>query len=99
MTKQEARKIATAMNAWRRDLDCIMSMPHTATEFGLAIDLLTQPSTIAENIRNAAINWPQFLGGVECHILYAFASVFELSDFESIEDRTFMLFVAEALES
>lgn len=98
MTKQEARKIATAMNLWRRGESGSLVMPRQ-NEFGIAIDVPTQPSTIADNIRNSAINWPHFAGDVECHILYAFASVFELSDFQAIQDRTFMLFVAEALES
>jgi hypothetical protein len=63
--------------------------------------------TIAETIRDAAINWPVFLGDVECEILYAFDSFIPWSwmsamrreDEESeLQARTFMLFVAEALE-
>lgn len=98
MTKQEAHKIATEMNKWRR-ADTIYSMPFTPAEFGIALDVLTQPSTIAENIRNAAINWPQFLGDVESEIIYAFCKTMDWPKFDSVDGRTFMLFVAEALES
>lgn len=98
MTKQEARKIATAMNNWRRDLSLGPPMP-CAFDFGRALDVLTQPSTIAENIRNAAINWPQFLGPVESHILYSFLGIMEHPDFGSIDGRMFLLLTAEALES
>jgi hypothetical protein len=59
--------------------------------------------TIAETIREAAINWPVFLGDVECGILDAFAGDnwshkpwFE--EETQIQNRTFMLIVAEALE-
>lgn len=99
MTKPEARKIATAMNAWRRDTLGLMSMPHTATEFGLALDALTQPGTMTENIRNAAIHWPQLLSDVESEIAYVFCEAREWPKFDSNEGRTYMLFVAEALES
>jgi hypothetical protein len=99
MTKTEARKIATAMNAWRRDGIGNVPMPCTPEEFGLAIDVLIQPNTIAENIRNAAINWPEFLGCVECHVLMAFAQPMESPYSRDFTHRVYMLFVAEALES
>lgn len=70
-------------------------------------------SAIAQSIRNAAINWPQYLGDVECEILDAFSEKTHLygcglvakkahwrkSIWENqTRHRTFMLFVAEALE-
>lgn len=69
-------------------------------------------SFIAQSIRDAAINWPQFLGGVECAIMAAFAyesegvdCIFGLhmqgtpwAEEDSNQSRTFMLLVAEALE-
>jgi hypothetical protein len=113
MTKTEARQIATSMNAWRRDLSCELLMPATPEEFGIAIDVLTQPSTIAENIRNAAINWPEFLGDVESDIVESFnkrhygngacsilaALQWAMPDSPTADRyRIFMLFVAEAIE-
>jgi hypothetical protein len=65
-------------------------------------------STIAQNIREAAINWPQYLGDVESEIVNAFFAPSEHScqDFDGtnfIETyntfRTFLLLVAEELES
>jgi hypothetical protein len=68
-------------------------------------------SSIVQNIRNAAINWPQFLGDVECGILDAFSEIeagdlhwsspchFSRNGSRHQQARTFMLFVAEALES
>lgn len=64
-------------------------------------------SSIAQSIRNAAINWPQYLGDVECSVVSAFcywsewesAIIYkEASDDELIQARTFMLLAAEALE-
>jgi len=98
MTKHEARAIATAMNAWRRDDTGKLCQPD-AREFGLAIDVLTQPCTIAENIRNAAIDWPQFLGDVESQIIYSFLNDDEIAGWPEIEWRWFLLFIAEELES
>lgn len=99
MTKHEARAIATAMNKWRRD-DTGKLRPPDAREFGLALDVLTQPCTISENIRNAAINWPQFLGHVESQIIDAFTNDKEyLRRLTEIELRWFLLFIAEELES
>jgi hypothetical protein len=62
--------------------------------------------TIAETIREAAINWPQFLGDVECDVLGVFGRgdeywVFFLNHWNQdhqFQARTFMLLVAEALE-
>jgi len=68
--------------------------------------------TIAQEIRNAAINWPQFIGDVECDVAQAFDDV----PYNRIhtyltsapddgcwkgyeyQARIFMLLVAEALE-
>lgn len=65
--------------------------------------------TIAETIRDAAINWPQFLGDVECGILDAFGpnkfcgegsyrDYLWCTKEDQFQARTFMLLVAEALE-
>jgi hypothetical protein len=66
-------------------------------------------SSIAQAIRDAAVNWPpQHLGNVECQIIDAFTSTYEHARWrpnsvmfaESVtKARTFMLLVAEALES
>ncbi len=67
-------------------------------------------SSIAQAIRSAAVNWPQFLGDVESQIMEAFCKhSFEHSEFsddlffgatnKKYDARTFMLLVAEALES
>lgn len=69
---------------------------------------------IAQSIRNAAINWPQFLGDVECEIINSFCGDWTRTGFLNsdiraylsgfygtdgiVRARTFMLFVAEALE-
>lgn len=62
-------------------------------------------SSIAQSIRDAAINWPQFLGDVECGVLDAFCEWSEWEDASVLGNktqkdqcRTFMLLVAEALE-
>ena len=62
-------------------------------------------SSIAQGIRDAAINWPQYLGDVECGVLHAFC---DWAEWESqllygnyddqLQSITFMLLVAEALE-
>lgn len=99
MTRTKARAIATSMNAWRRDHTGRLLMPFSS-EFGLAIDVLTQPCTIAENIRNAAINWPVFLGDVESQIVYTFWACNEnAAGTSEFEWRWFLLFIAEELES
>jgi hypothetical protein len=66
-------------------------------------------SSIAQTIRDAAVNWPpRFLGDVECQIIDAFGGTYENAIWrpnsvlfgESVtRARTFMLLVAEALES
>jgi transcription termination factor NusB len=66
-------------------------------------------SSIAQAIRDAAVNWPpQHLGNVECQIIDAFTSTYEHARWrpnsvmfaESVtKARTFMLLVEEALES
>jgi hypothetical protein len=66
-------------------------------------------SSIAQAIRDAAVNWPpRFLGDVECQIIDAFTGTYEHARWrpnsvmfaESVtQARTFMLLVAEALES
>lgn len=62
------------------------------------------PPSIAQSIRDAAINWPKYIGHVEYSILdYAFNGTGEgFLSMKFREDetsaRTFMLFVAEALE-
>jgi len=55
--------------------------------------------TIAQEIRNAAINWPQFLGDIESEIVYSFygSMLFFPSNID-FDCRVFMLLVAEALE-
>jgi len=71
-------------------------------------------SSIAQSIRDAAINWPQYLGDVECNILHSFCGEWARSGFKNsniqsylsgfygeegkVKARTFMLLVAEALE-
>jgi len=63
-------------------------------------------SSIAQAIRYAAVNWPQFVGNVEGEILDAFIHWHEPNwadelhfDGDKVKARTFMLLVAEALES
>jgi hypothetical protein len=63
-------------------------------------------SSIAQAIRDAAVNWPQYLGDVECGILDAFSDWCQWQDSmlygnaaQKTQVRTFMLFVSEALES
>lgn len=100
MTKQEARAIATAMNKWRRAGIGKLPMP-SVSEFWRALDVLTQPSTIAGNIRNAA-TCLRPLGDVESQLAFAFMKddeTYYSGGTPSIEWRWFLLFVAEALES
>lgn len=66
-------------------------------------------SSIAQAIRDAAVNWPpRFLGDVECQIVDSFASTYEharwrpnsvMFERSITTARTFLLLVAEALES
>lgn len=94
MTKQEAREILNRHNKWRRGGKTCLD-PVTV---GLAIDTLTAPNEIAQSIREAAIK-NDYLSSVASHIVYAFAGPFEATQFDTIQRKTFMLFVAEALES
>lgn len=96
MTRQEAREILKGHNKWRRGGDSELERP---VIIGKAIDTLTAPNEIAQSIREAALFGIGFLDGLGYHMVYAFASVAETSDLQSMQDRTFMLFVAEALES
>lgn len=102
MTKNEARDILTRHNKWRRG--AYMPMQNQQA-IGIAIDAICEPSSIAQSIRNAAINWPQYLGDVECGVLSAFCYWDEWEyalhygeKHDKINVRTFMLLVAEALE-
>jgi hypothetical protein len=49
---------------------------------GLAIDRMIEPNQYAQEMRDAALNWPSFVSDVSCSILYAFCSqaiTFEMS--------------------
>ena len=105
MTKDEARQVIRLAHA-----------PHASagqlSTYTSAAKTLAEPPSIAQAIRDAAINWPQYLGGVECSIMAAFAYEGERDDCifglhmagiawaeeETIQSRTYMLLVAEALE-
>lgn len=98
MTKNEALQMALEMIEFNK---------HERRHVRWAIkEALCEPS-IAQSIRDAAINWPHDLGGVEFEILCAFCKhSFEALGFKDglcFDDgkdqaRTFMLLVAEALE-
>ena len=69
------------------------------------LETTRQQPTIAQTILDAAINWPQYLGDVECQVIDAFCYPYQtpywqsdLRRYETNQARTFMLFVAEALE-
>lgn len=104
MTKNEARAIFQAHADWVNGKSIDTSFFGSANE---AREVLCEPPTIAQTIRDAAVNWPQPLGDVE-HILIEAFQPFEgcscyLSLHSPMEDdriqaRTFMLLVAEALE-
>ena len=94
-TKHEAREILKSHNKWRRGGKTCLD----PVAVGLAIDTLTAPNEIAQSIREAALFGISFLDGTGYHMVYAFVSLTETSCLESMQDRTFMLFVAEALES
>ena len=96
MTRQEAREILKRHNKWRRGETSVFV---AAAQVGKAIDTLTAPNEIAQSIREAALFGISFLDGTGYHMVYAFVSLTETSCLESMQDRTFMLFVAEALES
>ena len=68
-------------------------------------EALCQTPAISQSIRDAAINWPQYLGDVECGVIDAFCYPYQtpywqsdLRRYETSQARTFMLLVAEALE-
>lgn len=110
MNKHEARAILTHHNLWRRgEADHMVS----TAQLGISIDVVCQNSAITQSIRDAAINWPQYLGDVECGIIESFCdshygkaacSLIAALDYPFINEmtairyRTFMLLVAEALE-
>lgn len=110
MTNNEARDILMHHNRWRRGAGIDMQHPQA---IGIAIDTICEPPSIAQSIRDAAINWPQYLGDVECGIVESFydrhygqgacsilAALGHPSCPQYLQNkyRTFMLFVAEALE-
>jgi hypothetical protein len=107
MTNDEAKKLLIAYNEYRRGNTDDFPKPK---DIGIAIETAIQsldkkPNQYAANIRDAAINWPKYLGVVECGMLdFAFnCSVdgfmhWKLRENQTIA-RTFMLLVAEALES
>jgi hypothetical protein len=79
MTRNEAKEILRKHNAWRRGKDVEMYDPKV---LGLAIDRMIEPNQYAQEMRDAALNWPSFVSDVSCSILYAFCSqaiTFEMS--------------------
>lgn len=101
MTKSEAKQILKLHNEWRRGGALNMQSPK---DIGLALSVVCRPNEIAQSIRDAAINWPQYLGDVECEIIHSFTKndwrfwlYAPSSEFEN-QCRTYMLLVAEALE-
>lgn len=109
LTKSEAKEILRRHNNWRRGDDSEMESPAI---LGQAIDALTAPNEIAQEIRYAAMNWPSFINNLECDILDAFATYPHIyghnwrNDLQGwngkiakIQALTFILLVAEALES
>jgi hypothetical protein len=113
MTSEEAKQILIANRKWLND--CAGKRRITMQEFkqvGIAIDVLTQskPRTeLSQAIYDAAVNWPQFLGNVECDVIDVFMCYGQnprkwsnclrgwFGEEGKIQARTFMLFVAEAL--
>lgn len=99
MNKTEAREVLKQHNLWRRDEAGILRDLPSQT-IGEAIDTITQPNEIADSIRKAAIDWPQFADVVERNIIFAFAQPSECGrNYTLNQFRTFLLFIAEALES
>lgn len=113
MTKNEARDlafkarcIASGMTYNGSKSEAVAK--HLLYEWAMHLETAEQPKSIAERIRDAAINWHQFLGDLECSVLDAFCHPREDFDFldnlrygnrkEKNQSRTFMLLVAEALE-
>ena len=93
-TKHEAREILKSHNKWRRGGKTCLD----PVAVGLAIDTLTAPNEIAQSIREAAFTY-NYLSAVASHVVYAFAGPLEPIQLNDIQSGTFMLFVAEALES
>lgn len=105
MTKNEARKVIEIAH-WRTFADHCDGFT-SFSPLDKAYIALREPPSIAQSIRNTAINWPQFLGDVECEIIDSFVGLYERANWrpnsvlftESTNTaRTFMLLVAEALE-
>ena len=82
---------------------------HLLYEWAMLLETREQSPTISQSIRDAAVNWPQFLGDVECCIIESFCidsrEAFYFKDGlrfgtvkEKNQSRTFMLLVVEALE-
>ena len=108
MNYKTAQQILIEHNKWRRgQLD---SQPvQSGWEIGQAIDALTarqEYGGIATELREAAINWPQFLSAQTCTIFWAFMFAGEnkermqFAEIDSEHDaqwRTYLLFVAEAI--
>lgn len=68
----------------------------------------SQRSELAQSVYDSAINWPTYVGDVECLILDAFDDEqaqwannahYYCSLKEELQTRTFLLLVAEALDS
>lgn len=100
MTKNEALQMA---------LEMIEFNTHERRHVRWAIkEALCEQPSIAQSIRDAAVNWPQNIGGVEHGILDSFLDwsvprwwviINKSTDIEEkYQARTFMLLVAEALE-
>lgn len=108
--KNRSKKILRSHNKWRRgDSDLQMESPEI---LGQAIDALTAPNEMAQEIRDAAMHWPSFIGDVECGIIDNFATYQQIyghdwrndlagwnGEIGKTQALTFLLFVAEALES
>jgi hypothetical protein len=112
MTLHEAKEILKEYINWQR-YSYSISAPNSCSKFCEAIDRVLQGTEIAQNIRNAAINWPHFLADVECGIIKAYCEYwtqdfynyyYGLHNTETKEEQfnqslVFMLLVAEELES
>lgn len=109
LSKTAARKVLKAHQEWRRGRDNNMQPPELLSE---AIDALCEPPAMAQALRDAALHWPQFMSHEDFQVLSAFLGDVttrqgkeEHDDFwcciygwEKLQSRTFILFVAEALE-
>lgn len=104
MDKEEALKVAKEFNKWRRGANTEMLNPEV---IGIALDVLieaaSQKNAIAEAIRATATSFPlAYLGDVECKVVGAFLGGRECRNglvMNHAVSRTFLLFVAEAIES